>query len=151
MHYSRLGLRSRERVQLIDITAVVPEQVRRCGVRDGVSLIFVPHTTAAVTVNENADPSVVQDLVAALDRLVSFQNGYTRAEGNSAAHIKSTLVGCSVQVPIRGGKLAGDADAAGTGQGVWFCEFDGPRQRSVDLQIIPGGVAPGSAAESGYA
>ncbi len=130
MHHARLGIRSRERVQLIEITDGVQEQVHLSECREGTCLVFVPHTTAAVTVNENADPSVVRDLRAVLDRLIPAQAGYAQAEGSSDAHAKAMLVGCSVLLPVREGRLA-----LGTWQGVWFREFDGPRSRSVDVQV----------------
>jgi secondary thiamine-phosphate synthase enzyme len=134
MFHARLGVKSRERVELIEITDEVQDRIRQSGIREGICLVSVPHTTAGVTVNENADPSVVQDMVMELNKIVPFQDGYTHAEGNSAAHIKSSLVGCSVQLPISGGRLL-----LGTWQGIWFCEFDGPRSRSVDVQIVGAG------------
>ena len=89
-------------------------------------MVFVPHTTAGVTINENADPSVMNDLRMELNKVVPFEDGYTHLEGNSAAHLKSSMVGCSCMVPVEGGRLA-----LGTWQGVYFCEFDGPRTRKV--------------------
>ncbi len=119
------------RTALVDITARVEAAAATLGVTDGALLVFVPHTTAAVTLNEGADPDVARDIDRALGRLVPFADGYAHAEGNSAAHIKSSLVGCSEIVPVAGGRLA-----LGTWQAVWFCEFDGPRRRRVRVQRL---------------
>ena len=120
------AVRTRRRAEFVTITAEVERAVRASGIREGVCHVFVPHTTAGVTVNENADPSVVEDLLAVLERLVPRDAGYTHAEGNSDAHAKATLVGSSVALPVSGGRLV-----LGTWQGVYFCEFDGPRSRKV--------------------
>ncbi len=128
-----LEVESRQRTELIEVTAEVRRAVRASGIPEGMALLFVPHTTAAVTINENADPDVVRDMVMGLDRLVPFDGGYRHAEGNSDAHIKSTLVGCSLQVPVTGGDLS-----LGTWQGVYFCEFDGPRRRTLQVKVLPG-------------
>ncbi len=128
-----LEVESRQRTELIEVTAEVRRAVRASGIPEGMALLFVPHTTAAVTINENADPDVVHDMVMGLDRLVPFDGGYRHAEGNSAAHIKSTLVGCSLQVPVTGGDLS-----LGTWQGVYFCEFDGPRRRTLQVKVLSG-------------
>jgi secondary thiamine-phosphate synthase enzyme len=124
-----LQVNSRERTDFIDITRQVQAAVEAEGIADGVVTVFVPHTTAGITINENADPDVVHDMKTALDRLIPWSNGYRHAEGNSAAHLKSTLTGFSVQLPVSGGKLI-----LGTWQGVYFCEFDGPRSRKVFVQ-----------------
>lgn len=116
--------RSAEEMQ--DITRDVQQAVDRLGVRDGLCTVFVPHTTAAVTINENADPDVPHDLVLGLGEIVRDLPGFRHAEGNSAAHLKSSLVGCSAQVLIQGGRLA-----LGTWQSLFFCEFDGPRTRKL--------------------
>ena len=120
------AVRTARRTEFVDITAGVQDAVSKLGVAEGAVLVFVPHTTAAVTINEGADPDVVRDLDLALGRLVPREGGYAHAEGNADAHIKSTLVGCSLMVPVAGGRLA-----LGTWQTLWFCEFDGPRRRSV--------------------
>lgn len=125
------AVRTTARTALVDITARVQEAVGQLAVAEGAVLVFVPHTTAAVTINEGADPDVVRDLDRALSRLVPAEGGYAHAEGNSDAHIKSTLVGCSAIVPVAGGRLA-----LGTWQAVWFCEFDGPRQRRVRVSRL---------------
>ena len=114
----------------LDITGQVQKAVRDSGVSEGTALVFVPHTTAAVTINENADPDVLHDLRLALTELTP-KLPYRHGEGNSPAHLKSSLFGCSQLVPIVGGKLA-----LGTWQGIYFCEFDGPRKRKVQVQII---------------
>jgi secondary thiamine-phosphate synthase enzyme len=124
---------SRQRVELIDVTAEVRRAIRASGVASGLALVFTPHTTAAVTINENADPDVVRDLVAELNQLVPFDGHYRHAEGNSAAHIKSSLIGASETLIVEGGE-----PVLGTWQGVYFCEFDGPRRRQLHVKVIPG-------------
>ena len=121
---------TRSRTEFVDITAEVQRVVAQSGAVDGVCTVFVPHTTAAVTINENADPSVCRDMLAELNKVIPFDDGYTHGEGNSAAHIKSTLVGCSEQIIVRAGRLV-----LGTWQGVYFCEFDGPRSRRVHVDV----------------
>jgi len=120
--------------EFIDITRSVQEAVKKTGVEDGICIIFVPHTTAAVTINENADPSVVQDIVMELNKIIPFKNQYRHMEGNSPAHIKASLLGCSQIVFVESGKLV-----LGTWQGIFFCEFDGPRNRKVYVKGIFGG------------
>lgn len=114
----------------VDITAKVREIVQGSSVKQGVCQVFVPHTTAGVTINENADPDVVTDMLNALDHMVP-QLPYRHVEGNSTAHVKSSLVGCSLMIPVAAGDLV-----LGTWQGIYFCEFDGPRQRKVVVQVI---------------
>ena len=114
----------------IDITRKVAEIVRRSQVKQGVCQVFVPHTTAGVTINENADPDVVDDLLSALNTMAPALR-YRHGEGNSPAHLKSLLTGSSVMVPVEAGILQ-----LGTWQGIYFCEYDGPRQRKVQVQII---------------
>ena len=131
MHTETIDVRSRNRDEMIDITDRVAAAVRNSGVTDAVATIYVPHTTAGVTINENADPSVVHDVLAALDAAVPWRQGFYRhGEGNSAAHVKSSLVGCSAQVLVRGGRLV-----LGTWQGIYFCEFDGPRSREAHIAV----------------
>jgi secondary thiamine-phosphate synthase enzyme len=120
--------------EFIDITRSVQEAVKKTGVEDGICIIFIPHTTAAVTINENADPSVVQDIVMELNKIILFKNQYRHMEGNSPAHIKASLVGCSEIVLVESGKLV-----LGTWQGIFFCEFDGPRNRIVHVKVISNG------------
>jgi secondary thiamine-phosphate synthase enzyme len=116
----------------VDITSQVEEEVRRSDIKSGVCVVYVPHTTAAVTINENADPTVRQDILMTLRKAVPDSLPYAHAEGNSPAHVKSSLVGASITIPIEDGRLV-----LGTWQGVFFCEFDGPRRRQVSVKIIP--------------
>jgi secondary thiamine-phosphate synthase enzyme len=116
---------------MIDITGEVSSAVRQAGVSEGDVVVYCPHTTAAITINENADPSVCQDILLTLGKLVPQSNpAYHHSEGNSDAHCKSVLVGCSKQILIKGGELV-----LGTWQGIFFCEFDGPRSRRVVVQV----------------
>ncbi len=119
-------VRTRSRTQFIDITGEVQSAVDGLGVEDGSVLVYVPHTTAAVTINESADPDVARDIDAKLSALVPKSGDYRHSEGNSDGHVKSTLVGCSETILVDGGRLV-----LGTWQGVFFCEFDGPRTRTV--------------------
>jgi secondary thiamine-phosphate synthase enzyme len=128
-----LNVKSRHRNEFIDITPRVEEVIREAGIKGGVCYIYVPHTTAGVTINEGADPSVQQDILSTLSGLIPHEGGYRHMEGNSDAHIKSSLVGASQYVVIEEGKLV-----LGTWQSVFFCEFDGPRHRRVALKFIPG-------------
>ena len=117
--------------ELVDVTELVRREVRAAGVRDGVVTLFVPHTTAGITIQENADPDVVHDLLLALERAVPWRSpDYRHAEGNTAAHVKASMMGSSAQVFIRDGDLA-----LGTWQAVYFCEFDGPRSRRLWLRV----------------
>jgi secondary thiamine-phosphate synthase enzyme len=126
-----INVRSRTRTEFIDITDKVQEVLKEAGVTSGVCYLYVPHTTAAVTVNEGADPSVQRDIQAVLSRLVPFEGDYHHREGNSSAHIKASLVGISHNVLIEEGRLV-----LGTWQSIFFCEFDGPRHRRVALKFI---------------
>ncbi len=121
-----LHVETGSRTEFVNITAGVQAEVERAGFADGWATVFVPHTTAGITINENADPDVVADLAAALERMVPWRAGYRHGEGNSAAHVKASLMGASVRVPVRGGRLL-----LGTWQAIYFCEFDGPRSRTV--------------------
>ena len=133
MSYHELTIRTHSRTELIDITAPVARLVQQSKVVSGLLALFVPHTTAAVTINENADPSVQHDLLSELNRLIPFSGSYQHTEGNSPAHVKSSLVGSSQAVCIEDGRMA-----LGTWQGLYFCEFDGPRSRKLWVKIIPG-------------
>lgn len=124
-------IRTDEHSQLIDITDMVGDAVRESGARDGICTVFVPHTTAAVTINENADPDVKSDILRELGKIVPWDDGYRHFEGNSAAHLKSSLVGASEQIILSGGKLL-----LGTWQGIYFAEFDGPRTRRVFVSVM---------------
>lgn len=127
-----IPVRTRRRNELVDITPRLREIVSGSGVAEGICHVFVPHTTAAVTVNEKADPDVPRDIVETLSRLVPEGDGYRHAEGNSDAHVKSSIVGVSAFVPVSGGDLV-----LGTWQAVFFCEFDGPRTRRCLVRIVP--------------
>ena len=116
---------------MVDITGHVRDAIRAEGIRDGICLVFCPHTTAAITIQENADPDVVTDIVGELNQIVPLDDGYAHGEGNSAAHIKSSLVGCSELIVVEGGR-----PVLGTWQGVYFCEFDGPRSRRVVVKSV---------------
>ena len=125
-----ISVRTRKRNELLDITGEVRQTVTESGVQNGLCQIFVPHTTAAVTINEKADPDVARDIETTLERLVPPNDGYRHAEGNSDAHVKSTLVGVSESVMVREGN-----PVLGTWQAVFFCEFDGPRSRSCHIRV----------------
>jgi secondary thiamine-phosphate synthase enzyme len=124
-------VRTSAQTEFIDITRSVQEAVEKTGVEDGMCILFIPHTTAAITINENADPSVVRDMVMELNKIVPFKDQYHHLEGNSPAHIKASLVGCSEMVLVESGKLV-----LGTWQGIFFCEFDGPRSRRVHVKVM---------------
>lgn len=124
-------VRTGRRVQMLDITGEVQASVKESGVVSGVCHVFVPHTTAAVTINENADPSVTADMDGFLERLIPQDAGFRHVEGNSDGHIKSSLVGASETVFVENGHLV-----LGTWQGIYFCEFDGPRQRKVYVKVV---------------
>ena len=129
----QISLKTTRRTELLDITRMIEEAAREAGVQNALCTIYVPHTTAAVTINENADPSVAHDILATVDELIPFHSpSYRHAEGNSAAHIKSSLLGCSQTVVLENGSLR-----LGTWQGVFFAEFDGPRSRKVWLWFSP--------------
>ncbi|MCK4516228.1 MAG: secondary thiamine-phosphate synthase enzyme YjbQ [Spirochaetaceae bacterium] len=129
----QIQLRTGRRSEFIEIISSVVEAVRASGVVNGVCTVYVPHTTAGVTINENADPSVVRDMITHLEHLVPTDGAYTHAEGNSDSHIKAGLMGSSVTVPIADGR-----PLLGTWQGIYFCEFDGPRTRSYVVTVIGG-------------
>jgi secondary thiamine-phosphate synthase enzyme len=119
---------------LVDITSQVRDKVSQSGIDDGLVVVFCPHTTAGVTINENADSDVVHDMLAQLDTMVPWdQPFYDHGEGNSAAHVKSSLVGCSETIPLSGGRMQ-----LGTWQGIYFAEFDGPRRRTVRVKVLKG-------------
>lgn len=126
-----LEFKSKSRTDMIDITSAVQEQLRSAGVRSGVCHIFVLHTTAGITINEGADPAVQRDMISFLDRLVPIDPYFTHTEGNSDAHIKSTLTGTSLTVFIVEGKLL-----LGSWQSIYLCEFDGPRHRRVAVKVV---------------
>ena len=126
-----ISLQTHSRVEMIDITAAVQKAAGEEKIEEGVCLVYTPHTTAAITINENADPDVPRDILAALDRAVPFSANYLHAEGNSAAHVKSSLVGASEMVIIENCRLV-----LGTWQSIFFCEFDGPRTRKFIIKFL---------------
>ena len=128
-----ISVKTDRHTQMKDITGLVRSAVSESGVKDGLCIVFVPHTTAAVTINENADPDVVRDLNMELGKIIPWEDGYHHMEGNSAAHLKSSLVGASEEIIIEDGRLL-----LGTWQGIYFCEYDGPRQRKAIIKIIEG-------------
>jgi len=124
-----IEVKTQAREELVDITARVREELVSSGVKNGICHVYVPHTTAAVTINENADPSVKEDILMALRKIVPDSLPYRHSEGNSPAHVKACLIGSSIKVIIDEGQLA-----LGTWQGIFFCEFDGPRSRNVFIK-----------------
>jgi len=126
----QITLRTKSRVEMINITDEVRRAAAESGVKDGICYVFVPHTTAAVTINENADPDVVRDIETLMSSVIPESGDYRHSEGNSDGHIKSSLFGCSETVFIEDGKLV-----LGTWQGIFLCEFDGPRSRKVYIKI----------------
>lgn len=131
MHRTTLRVPTRTQEELVDLTAEVRAAVAASGVREGLCMVYCPHTTAGVTINEGYDPDVAHDLLLALDAMAPQHAGYRHAEGNSAAHVKATLVGASQTVGVAAGELL-----LGTWQAVWFCEFDGPRTRTVVVWVM---------------
>ena len=126
------AVRTSDRTEFKDITRDVSSVASAAGVAEGLCVVFIPHTTAGVTIYENADPHARMDIESTLDRMVPWTGPYKHSEGNSAAHVKASLVGSSVTVPVSRGRLA-----LGTWQGIYLCEFDGPRTRSVHVQVVP--------------
>lgn len=128
-----IKVRTKSRTDLIDITYEIQQTITKSNVQSGYCIVYVPHTTAGIFINENADPTVCSDISKTLDRLVPWKSDYQHLEGNSAAHIKSVITGTSVNIIIEKGKLI-----LGTWQGVFFAEFDGPRDRTIIIKIIEG-------------
>jgi secondary thiamine-phosphate synthase enzyme len=126
-----INVKSKSRNEFIDITEMVQDAVKDSGVKNGICYLYVPHTTAGITINEGADPSVKRDILNALSRLIPHEMNYAHREGNADAHIKSTLVGSSVNVIIDDGKIT-----LGTWQSIFFCDFDGPRHRRIAIKFI---------------
>lgn len=127
-------VKTRTQTEMIDITALIQDAVQKNGFDQGLCLIFIPHTTAAVTINESADPSVKSDMLKVINKVIPWEAEYQHMEGNSSAHIKSTLVGASEMIAIEKGRLV-----LGTWQGVFFCEFDGPRTRKININFLSSG------------
>lgn len=126
-----LSVKTRQRTELIDITKDINDLIQQSGVDQGLCMVYVPHTTAAVTINESADPSVKSDILMILNQIVPWEANYRHLEGNSPAHVKTALVGSSELIAIENRRLV-----LGTWQGIFFCEFDGPRNRKVDVRIM---------------
>ena len=127
----KLTVKTGAQTEFVDITAKVQEIVRGAGMTHGLCMVYVPHTTAAVTINESADPAVASDMLMVLNQIVPWEARYRHMEGNSPAHVKATLVGASELVAVENGSLQ-----LGTWQGIFLCEFDGPRTRKVDVRLI---------------
>ncbi len=128
-----IDIYSEKRTHFIDITDEIKEILDESNIKEGICYVYVPHTTAGIFINENADPDVKWDIENTLEKLIPWENNYQHAEGNAAAHIKSVIVGSSVSIPVSKGKLL-----LGTWQGIFFAEFDGPRTRKVIVKIIEG-------------
>ncbi|MBA4392585.1 MAG: hypothetical protein C0407_03435 [Desulfobacca sp.] len=127
-----LSIKTSQQTEFQDITREVEKAVQGSKISEGLALVFVPHTTAGITINEGADPSVQEDILRILNQVIPFNGPYRHGEGNSAAHIKASLIGSSVTVIIEAGRLI-----LGTWQSIFFCEFDGPRTRKIMIKIIP--------------
>ncbi len=125
------SVQTNSRTELVKIDELIDKAISESKIKDGICCVFAPHTTAGVTINENTDPNVKVDILKALNKVIPLSDNYAHVEGNSAAHIKSTLVGCSVSIIIEAGKAK-----LGTWQSVFFCEFDGPRKRKVWIKIV---------------
>jgi secondary thiamine-phosphate synthase enzyme len=133
MQWTEIPVNTGARVQLVDVTRQAADVVAGSKVKSGMCYLYVPHTTAGITINENADPDVVTDIIRGLEKIVPVAGGYRHAEGNSDAHIKASLMGFSCLVPVVDGRLA-----LGTWQGIYFCEFDGPRRRKMLIGVAGG-------------
>jgi secondary thiamine-phosphate synthase enzyme len=129
----RIEVRTTRREDLVDVTAMVAETVSASGAESGIVVVSSPHTTCGVTVNENADPDVVRDVLHGLERIFPREGGWRHFEGNSDAHLKTALVGTSATLPISGGRMA-----LGPWQAIYLAEFDGPRSRKLDVTVVPG-------------
>ena len=125
-----INVKTGSRIEMVDITSLVSREVSKAGVTEGICVVYVPHTTAGVTINEGADPAVCTDIIRKLNELVPPNDGYRHLEGNSDSHIKTSLIGSSVTVIVENGRLV-----LGTWQKIFFCEFDGPRSRKVYVKV----------------
>ena len=126
-------LRTDKQAQMCDITARVNQLIDKSGIEEGICMVYSPHTTAGITINENADPDVQRDMIYEINKIVPFSDNYRHMEGNSAAHIKTTFTGLHIMVPVHQGRAV-----LGTWQGIYFCEYDGPRNRKFHVQIMKG-------------
>ncbi|WP_319521373.1 secondary thiamine-phosphate synthase enzyme YjbQ [uncultured Desulfosarcina sp.] len=128
---ARLPVKTNSQTEMIDVTALVQDQVTESGISDGLCMVFVPHTTVAVTINESADPAVKHDILMVINKIVPWKEAYRHMEGNSPAHLKTSLIGSSEIIAVEKGRLV-----LGTWQGIFLCEFDGPRTRKLDVRLI---------------
>jgi secondary thiamine-phosphate synthase enzyme len=126
-----ITVRTRCQTEMIDITARIQQQVTDSQMADGLCVVFVPHTTAAVTINENSDPAVSRDILMVINKMVPWDEAYRHLEGNSPAHLKASIIGSSETIVVENGRLV-----LGTWQGIFFCEFDGPRTRKLEIRVI---------------
>jgi len=126
-----INVKSRSRQEFLDVTAEVNSELAEMGIKDGLVCVFVPHTSAAITINEGADPNVRHDIITTLSRLIPKDAGYHHMEGNSDAHLKSSIIGATICIPVEEGRLV-----LGTWQALYFCEFDGPRHRRVGIKAL---------------
>lgn len=129
-----ITVQTEARSQMVDITGVLQKIIREAKITDGICCVYIPHTTAGITINENADPSVTSDILSELDKVVPWSDGYKHLEGNSAAHIKASMMGFSQTLIIQNKRLI-----LGTWQGIYFCEFDGPRRRKAYVKLVGSG------------
>ena len=127
----RLTVKTNSQTEMVDVTDLVQKQVTEGNLAHGLCMVFVPHTTAAITINESADPAVRRDILTVLNRIVPWEADYRHLEGNSPAHLKTSIIGSSEMIAVENGKLV-----LGTWQGIFFCEFDGPRTRKLDVRLI---------------
>ena len=128
---SQFSINTRSATEMVNITSQVQNELGRSEIKNGICTVYVPHTTAGITINEGADPAVAEDVIMEINKIVPIQDGYKHAEGNSAAHLKTTFFGSSVQLPVENGRLS-----LGTWQAIFLCEFDGPRNRRVLVQVL---------------
>ncbi len=128
---SQFSINTRSSTEMVNITTQVQNELGKAEIKNGICTVFVPHTTAGITINEGADPDVADDMIMELNKIVPLQDGYKHAEGNSAAHLKTSFFGSSVQIPVENGRLS-----LGTWQAIFICEFDGPRNRRVVVQVL---------------
>ena len=129
----KLDIKTSQHTQMLDITGDINRAISDSGVKSGICTVFIPHTTEAVTINENADPDVVRDFTTEINKIVPWEDGYHHMEGNSAAHLKSSMIGFSEHIIIEEGRLL-----LGTWQGIYFCEYDGPRKRRIYVKVMEG-------------
>ena len=127
----RLTVKTRSRTEMVDVTRLVQQQVTDSDMASGLCMVFVPHTTAAVTINESADPAVTRDILMVLNKIIPWEDAYQHMEGNSPAHLKTSIIGSSETIAVENSRLV-----LGTWQGIFFCEFDGPRTRKLDVRLL---------------